>query len=127
MAKEKKNSAAKTKRMLILSGCLLVAILALLLLPSSTNSGSTEEPNELELRQELSAAADDYMLARDTQARQEAARRMRSIRAGSDDRQAENTAQAMSFLRVVIIITIVLLAYNLLKMSFPGLRFGKTS
>jgi hypothetical protein len=127
MAKEKKNSAAKTKRMLILSGCLLVAILALLLLPTSTNSGSTEEPNELELRQELSAAADDYMLSRNTQERQEAARRMRSIRAGGDNRQAENTAQAMSFLRVVIIITIVVLAYNLLKMSFPGLRFGKIS
>ena len=127
MAKEKKNSAAKTKRMLILSGCLLVAILALLLLPTSTNSGSTEEPNEFELRQELSAAADDYMLSRNTQERQEAARRMRSIRAGGDNRQAENTAQAMSFLRVVIIITIVVLAYNLLKMSFPGLRFGKIS
>jgi CHASE3 domain sensor protein len=127
MAKEKKNSAARTRRMLILSGCLLIAILVLLLLPTNVNSGSTKEPNELELRQELSAAADDYMLSRNTEERQQAARHMRSIRAGNDDRQAENTAQAMSFLRVVIIITIVVLAYHLFKMSFPKLRFGKSS
>jgi len=127
MAREKKNKAARIKRMLILAGCLMIAILALLLLPTDLKSGTQDEPNELELRRELSAAADDYTLARNTRERQEAARRMRSIRAGDDSRKAENFAQAMSFLRVLLIVTIVVLAYNLLRILFPGLKFGKAS
>jgi len=110
MEKKKPTKSDIQKQILILCGCLALAILLLVLIPSKSTGKA--RPNELESHQRISSLADDYMLARNEQDRQTAARRIRSERAGRTSLGSHGVEQALLFLRILLVVTIVVLAWK---------------
>jgi hypothetical protein len=115
MEKKKPTKSAIQKQILILCGCLALAILLLVLIPSKATVKA--KPNELESHERISSLADDYMLARNEQERQMAARRIRSERAGRTSLGSHGVEQAFLFLRIVLVITIVVLAWKTIALA----------
>ncbi len=118
------KSSARTRRALILSGCILLALLVLVIIPTGVEPASGRERNELEFHDEMSRAADEYMLSHSMEDRQAAARRLRSIRAGSDPQESIQSQQMYAFLRGGVIIVILVLGYNLTALYYPRLRLS---
>ena len=111
------------EQLLILAGCLLLVILALLVIPKSTQNAKSTGSNEIELHDQLSEAADAYMLADTPAERQAAARQIRTIKKGPRSAPIDS-AQTLTALRWLLIVTILVLAYRIfmLVLSELGLR-----
>ncbi len=133
MAKRKKSFITKLRRLgardqlLILAGCLLVAILALAMVPPQSVPVvfTPNPPNELERRDAISEAADAYYLAENTQERQAAARRLTTVRAELDSPRvgSVNTLQqASNFLRFILILTILGIGFRLFAVAIAELK-----
>ena len=123
--KKKSRKSVNRKQLLILVGCILLAILAYILIPAEL--GGDEAMNELELHDAMSRAADGYMLASNEEERQTAARAVRSIRAGNNPGATGNRVNPMSVLRGILILAIVVLAYRIFRLFYPDLRLIKTT
>ncbi|HDS30785.1 MAG TPA: hypothetical protein ENN67_07050 [Firmicutes bacterium] len=113
------------EHLLILTGSLLLAVLALVVL-STSHIGESGKPefNEMEKREILSSAADDYMLAGSIEERQAAARRMRSVRSGMEPSayyQKPPTQQLVDLLRLVLILTILGIGIRLAAVAIRDL------
>ena len=124
--KKKSKKSIDQKQLLILIGCILIAVLVLILTPAEL-PGKDAGMNELEMHDEMSQVADDYMLASNEQERQEAASRMRSVRAGNTSGTTANALNPMSVLRGIIFLAIVVLAYRIFILVFPGFRLTKAT
>lgn len=112
------------EQLLILAGCLVLAVIALIILPQDTSSAANDERSELELRDQLSGAADAYMLAETTQQRQAAARKIRATKTGSRS-VTSSSSETFGALRWLLIITILVLAYRIILLVRAGVRLRK--
>ena len=137
MAKRKRSLAAKLgslgtrEQMLILTGSLLVATLALAMVPQNVPKSFTPgPPNELERREALANAADAYMLAETTEERQAAARRLHSVRVGLESQSTParmNTPQqALNLLRFILILTILGIGFRLLAITIAEMKIRQS-
>ncbi len=126
-AKKKSNPAVLRNQLIILSGFLMLAVLALLIIPKTAPAASDDQLNEYELRERMSGAADAYMLGKTHEERQAAAREIAALRGGSRSVPSNNYQQLLDFLRVLVFITIVFLAWRINILVFKMYKPGKVS
>ncbi len=121
-----KSRLGRKEQLLVLTGCLLLAFLALIALPQRVASEPQREVNDMEMRELLSEAADSYMLASTTAERQAAAREMRVIRArqrsSNQTPSILSAQQSLDFLRILLIITIFGIGVRLGILALRELR-----
>lgn len=133
MTRQKKSLITKLRRLgardqlLILAGSLLVAILALAIVPpqSAPKVFTPNPPNELERRDAISEAADAYYLAENVEERQAAARRLTTVRAELDSPpvgSVNSMQQASNFLRFILILTILGIGFRLFTMAIAEMK-----
>jgi hypothetical protein len=120
------RSLGAKEQLIILAGSLLLAILVLVVIPTKVpSSSSAKPPNELEMRDELGAAADDYMLADSTAERQAAARRIHSLKANGGvptGLRVDKTGQVIGLLRFVLIVTILGIGIKMALLAIGELK-----
>jgi len=117
LARQKIEKRIAERRQILLLVCvLLVALIILALVPTGSSFETpSRELNELEMRQEMSRAADDYLLGRTREDRQAAAREVHGIRDGRSY-NPESTAELVGLLRIVLFITIVFAAWRIIAL-----------
>lgn len=137
MSRQKKSFITKLRRLgareqlLILTGSLLVAILALAIVPlqSAPEVYTANPPNELERRDAISAAADAYYLAENVEERQAAARHLTTVRAELDSPPVNrvNTIQrASNLLRFILILSILGISFRLFTIVIAELKLKQS-
>jgi len=128
MATNRKPLSRKKKQLLvILTGCLMLAVLGIVALPAGTDPQPVRAANSDDMRQEMSGAADRYMLAETTEERQAAAREINSIRGGSRSVKPGSPLDTFTILRAVLLLTIVGLSYQIITVAFHVPKKRKTS
>ena len=121
-----KNTITLTKnqQMYLLSGFLLLAVIALVLIPKSSplTALNNRELNELERQEAMARAADGFMLGETHAERQAAAWEVQSLRTGSRSIAANDTTGFYIFLRIVLFVIILVLAWRIFVLINGHLR-----
>ena len=110
------------KQLWYLAGGLILCAVALMLIPTVAGTTGSGALNELDQREAMSRAADDYMLASTTAERQKAYNNVNGIRSGSRNVEGADSNEIYGFLRVLVIGIIVILAWNLGAMIYRQTR-----
>ncbi|MCK4719932.1 hypothetical protein KAU08_04710 [bacterium] len=105
----------KNQQMYLLSCFLLLAVITLVLIPKNSTLApyNNRELNELERQEAMARAADGFMLGETHAERQAAAWEVQSLRTGSRSIAANDTTGFYTFLRIVLFITILVLAWRI--------------
>lgn len=113
----------------MLTGFLLVAVLALVLIPKSSTLAALNdrELNDLERQEAMSRASEKYMLGETQEERQAAAWEVQKLRSGSRSIAPNDTTGFHNFLRIVLFITILFIAWKILVLVNEHFHFRKTS
>ncbi|MFH1676852.1 MAG: hypothetical protein ABIC40_07490 [bacterium] len=101
---------------LIFAGILVLACVVYLILPGGSPAGNQKKMNDIEYRDEISKAGDAYLLGKTAEDRQAAARKIRSIKAKQNSTGNNPKLQTVTLLRAILIVTIVLLGYKLIRL-----------